>query len=269
MALKSFKDFQTEKSPRRIIFPVLAAIVVVTILGFLIFSSNQNQPEAVEFVAESAPTPSPEELRQIQISELRSELALAARAQNREKLEASALALLEVEPEDGEAWSHLGRVQESRGDTKEALASFTKAVEFSDQKAFNLYLRAKLLRAQGDLPSAVKDLEEAALADPSSVGISNSLMIFKIQNGGHDEIRFLVETYEKTGINRNAQFWLLGAAAIAMQDGNSVRASRCLEALKLTTSGPLFVEMLADTFFDSYRDEPGYREFFSRPPAPQ
>lgn len=205
----------------------------------------------------------------MQVNQLRTDLAWAATEQNRVKLETTALALLELEPEDGEAWSHLGRVQESRGETKAAIDSFTKAVEFSKEKAFNLYLRAKLLRAQGDLPSAVRDLEEAAQADPSSIGIANSLMIFKIQNGSQNEVRSLVETYEQTGISRNAQFWLLGAAALAMQDGNTIRATRCLEALKLTTAGPLLDELLADPYFDLYRNQADYRPFFENRPIAQ
>ncbi len=264
MAIKSFKDFEAEKSPLRIVLPVVGAIVIVSVLGFLIFGSNKTQPSVAEVVEAPTPTPppSPEQLRQIQLTQLRTDLAWAATERDLEKLETTALAVLEMEPEDGEAWSHMGRLQEKRGETAEAISSFTKAVEFSNEKAFNLYLRARLLRTQGDLPAAVKDLEAAAQADPSSVGIANSLMIFKIQNGGQDEVRSLVEAYEQTGISRNAQFWLLGAAAIAMQDGNSVRATRCLEALKLTTAEPLFAELLADPFFDTYRQEPDLRAFF-------
>jgi tetratricopeptide (TPR) repeat protein len=265
MALKSFKDFEAEKSPLRIVLPVVGAIIIVVVLGFLIFGSNEKQPVVAEVVEEPTPTPppSPEELRQIQINQLRNDMEWAAAAQDHEKLNSTAIALLEFEPNDGNAWSHLGRVQEKRGEPAEALASYTKAIEFSEAKAFNLYLRARLLRAQGDLPAAVKDLEAAAQADPSSVGVANSLMIFKIQNGNQDEVRKLVQAYEKTGINRNAQFWLLGAAAIAMQDGNTVRATRCLEALKLTLAKPLYMEMLADPFFEPYWQQPEYRPFFS------
>jgi tetratricopeptide (TPR) repeat protein len=259
MALKSFKDFKAEKSPLRIVLPVAGAVTVVVVLGFLIFGSTEKQPISAEFVEAATPPPSPEELRQIQINQLRNDMELAAAEQNREKLESVALALLEIAPESAEAWSHLGRVQQKKGETAEALASFTKAVDFSQDKAFNLFLRARLLRSQGDLAAAINDLEAAASADPSSVGVANTLMLLKIQNGNQAEVRSLVEAYEKSGINRNAQFWLLGAAAIAMQDGNSIRATRCLEALKLTMAEPLLFELLADPFFDPYRQLVEYR----------
>ncbi|MEX1119061.1 MAG: tetratricopeptide repeat protein [Terrimicrobiaceae bacterium] len=271
MALKSLKDFEAEKSPLRIVYPVVGAILVVIVLGVFVFGLNQKAPETAAVIEESTskPPPSPEELRQIQVNDLRGNLEQAAAEQNRMTLETAALALLELEPQSGEAWSHLGRVQQSRGETKEAITSFTKAIEFSQQKAFDLYLRAGLLRAQGDLPAAIQDLEQAAQIDPSSVGIANSVMIFKIQNGGQDEVRSLVEAYERTGIRRNAQFWLLGAAAVAMQDGNAVRATRCLEALQVLIAKPLLAELLADPFFDPYRDQPDFQAFFSNSSSSQ
>lgn len=176
MALKSPKDFEEEKSPHRVVLPILGAIVVVIVLGILIFASTKKEAGVAQVVEAPTPTPppSPEELRQIQINQLRIDMEWAVAAQDFEKLESVAIALLEIEPNDANAWSHLGRVQEKRGESAEALASFGKAIEFSEAKAFNLYLRARLLRTQGDLPAAVKDLEAAAQADPSSVGVANS-----------------------------------------------------------------------------------------------
>jgi hypothetical protein len=71
-----------------------------------------------------------------------------------------------------------------------------------------------------------------------------------------------VLSYEQLEVSHNSQLWLLGAAAAALQDGNPNRAARALDAFKTAVSPSVFEALLADPFFEPYREDPAIRAFF-------
>ncbi len=268
MAFWDFEDNRYKGARALLIISVLG--VLVTAFGLtLLFWSYDEAPEETSVLAATpeptpTPPPSPEELRIAKLKELRIALGGAVNARDGAKMESLSKAILEIEAQDSGAWSHVGYAQENREEFSEALISYGKAIEYSASEPYYLYLRARLHRKQGDFPAAIKDLEEAARRDPASVGMANLLLIFKIQAGEVEEVRQIVETYEKTQIHAQANLWLLGAGALALQDGNLNRAARCFDAFQGTAGPAILAELLADPFFNAYRNEVELLPYFSQ-----
>jgi len=128
---------------------------------------------------------------------------------------------------------------------------------------YNRFLRARVLRKRGELAAAILDLEEASKGDPGSIGMSNLLMIFKIQAGREDEVRLMVANYAAVGIKNQADLWLLGAAALALKEGNIPRADASLGGFQAMVDPQLFSELIGDSFFDPYRDNIALIDYFS------
>lgn len=268
MAFWDFDDNRYKGARALLIISILAVLVTAFGLTLLFWSYEESPAEVVAFSPTPEPTPtpppSPEELRLEKLKQLRIELGGAVNARDWAQMESLSRAILEVEPEDSGAWSHVGYAQENREEFSEALVSYGKAIEFSTSEPYYLYLRARLHRKKGDFPSALKDLEEASRRDPASVGMANLFLIFKIQAGEGEEVRQIVNTYEQTQIHAQSNLWLLGAAALAMQDGNFDRAARCLDAFQTVAGSAILAELLADPFFNPYRNEVLLLPFFSQ-----
>ncbi len=263
MAYLSARDRRARKSRRRFLRPVLGvifAILVTSVLIFLAFQKPAPPPAPID-VAEAA-TPSPEDLRREELSRLQSDLSAAARQNDPAKLEAAARAILTLDPQDEQAWGTLGRLQLQQGDYSSALVSLSKAVEFSDNKTSLLATRAGVHRTLGDFPAALADLEVAARLDPGNVEVANRLLIFKIQSGHAGEVRSYVATYEQAAITSQAPHWLLGAAALSMQDGDPGKAAKYLSSLKALLSPEKFSELLADPFFEPYHQDRALQAYF-------
>ncbi len=268
MAFWDFEDNRYKGARALLIISILGVLVTALGLTLLFWSYDETPAEPAAFAPAPEPTPAPppgpEELRLAKLKELRIALGGAVDERDAAKMESLSRAILEIEPEDSGAWSHVGHARETRGEFSEALISYGKAIQFSESEPYYLYLRARLHRKQGDFPAAIKDLEEAARRDPASAGMANLLLIYKIQAGDAEEVRQIVTTYEQTQIHAQSNLWLFGAAALSLQDGNLNRAARYLDAFRNVAGPAILEELLADPFFDPYRNEAVLLPYFSR-----
>ncbi len=243
--------------------------VAVTALGLTLLFWNYDEKSVEATVAtptpEPTPTqpPSPAQIRQTKIDELRGELKNPIAKKDWDQIEVISKEILELDPEDIEGWRHLGWSQEQREDLDGALSSYTQAIALPASNPYNQFLRARVLRKKGDMASAIRDLEEALKGDPGSVGMSNLLMIFKIQAGREDEVRSMVVNYATVGIKNQADLWLLGAAALALHEGNIPKADASLGGFQALVDPQLFSELLGDPFFDPYRNNIALIDYFS------
>jgi tetratricopeptide (TPR) repeat protein len=259
MAFWDFEDNRYKGARALLIASILGVLVTAFGLTLLFWSYDESpsDPLAVAPTPEPTPTPppSPEEIRLAELKELRIELGSAVNVRDGAKMESLALAILEIEPGDSGAWSHVGYAEENREEFTEALESYGKAIAFNPNEPYYRYLRARLHRKLGDFPAAIRDLEEASRTDPASVGMANLLLIYKIQAGEVEQVRRIVDTYEQAQIHEQAGLWLLGAAALSLQDGNLKRAAHYIQAFHHIAGSPILAELLSDSFFDPYRDE--------------
>ncbi len=263
MAYLSARDRRAAKSAKRVLRPLLGVLVALVATGVIIFLAiTKTAPTSSPAVYAQPVAPNPEDLRSEEIDALQEELSEAARNKDRAKLEEVALAILALDPEHGRAWGTLGRLQSQEGDPAAALVSLNKALEFSKDKTALLAARAGVHRKLEDFPSALADLEEATSLDPSNAGVANRLLIFKIQAGQEDEVRSYISTYEQAAITSQKPLWLLGAAALSMQDGDPQKAARYLDSLKFLLTPQQFAELLADPFFEPYQEETALRRHF-------
>ncbi len=267
MAYLSIRDRRALKSRKRLMRPVLGIAVGLLATAALIYLAivKPATPSAPPPLVQSA-TPGPESLKAEEISRFQAEFKAAVGENDDPKLEAASLALLRVDPQSGKAWRVLGQLQSHQGDLPAALVSFSKALEFSEEKSPILAARASLHRKLGDLPSALLDLEEATRLEPGNAGVANRLLIFKIQAGRAEEVRAFVATYEKAAITSQAPFWLLGAAALSMQDGDPGKAAAYLSSLKALLSPEQFSRLLDDPFFEPYHQESSLQAYFLQAP---
>ena len=268
--LMAFWDFEDAryKGARALAIASIAG-VVVTALGLTLLFLNYNERVDKEMVhvptpePTPTPTPSPEQIRQAQAEEFRAELKGAIAKKDWDQIEAISKKILELNTDDIEGWRHLGWSQEQRGDLDGALASYSKAISLPHSNPYNQFLRARVLCKKGDIDAAIVDLEQASQGDPSSVGMSNLLMIYKLQDGRDDEVRAMVANYAVVGIKNQADLWLLGAAALALKEGDVPRADASLGGFQAVVDPRLFSELLGDPFFDPYRNNIDLIEYFS------
>ncbi len=267
MAFWDFEDARY-KGARALAIASMAGVVVTTLgLTFLFWNYDENSadPTVAAPTPEPTPTPppSPEQIRQAKIEELRGELQVPIVRKDWNQIEVISKKILELDPNDMEGWRHLGWSQEQREDFEGALSSYSHVISLPGSSPYNLFLRARVHRKKGDLAAAILDLEEASKGDPGSVGMSNLLMIFKIQAGRDEEVRSMVANYAIVGIKNQADLWLLGAAALALKEGDIPTADASLGGFQVVVDPQLFSELLGDPFFDPYRNNKELIDYFS------
>lgn len=212
--------------------------------------------------AEAEAALAPEKNRRRLVEGLREETNDAIQSRDWPRLEDLSMKIIRLAPQDGDAWSKLGWAQGRKGDIHNAMAAYSRAISLDFVPAFNLYQRACLYRQLGNYEAAVRDMKEAHERDPLSVVISNLLMVFQIQAGQSDEVRAKVSGFEKSDFDSYASQYLLGAAALALNDGDSSKAVRFLARFQALTPPDAFYEMLRDPFFDPYRNNAELLKFF-------
>ncbi len=271
MGLKSFKDLEADKNPARILVTVFVGILIVAGIWFLT-TQTSGKPQispAADPLTKSTPLPPPEltddQLKAIKINELRTSLEEASSASNFDEMSRLADELLELDPRESDAWVARGLAKQAVGDMAGALECFEKSIELSRDNSVGLVQRAKLYRQQNNLRAALSDLEEAGSKDPSDIEVASLILIVKIEAGNIDEVRSLIASYEQLGVSRHSQLWLLGAAAVALNDGNSDRAARAFDGFQRAVSPALFSKLLADPFFVPYQNDPAVRMYFPEP----
>jgi tetratricopeptide (TPR) repeat protein len=266
----AFWDFEDARYKGARVLAIASIVgVVVTVLGLTLLFWNYDERVDKELVTlptpEPTPTPppSPEQILEAEIEELRREMKVPIAKRDWEQIEVLSKKILGLDPGDIEGWRHLGWSQEQRGDLDGALASYSEAISLPDSNPYNQFLRARVLRKKGDLDAAILDLEQALGGDPGSVGMSNLLMVYKLQAGRDAEVRSMVANYATVGIKNQADLWLLGAAALALKEGDIPRADASFGGFQAVVDPQLFSELLGDPFFDPYRNSAELVEYFS------
>lgn len=263
MAYLSIRDRRAIKSRKRLIRPLLAILgALITTGGLIYLSINKSASPSPPVVLAEPPVPSEADLRGEELALRLTELSEAARSNDLPKLEEVARAVLALDPHEGRAWGALGRLQSQQGDPTAALISLSKALQVSKDRTSLLSARAGVHRKLGDFPAALADLEEATKLDPSNAGVANRLLIFKIQAGQAEEVRSFISTYEQAAITSQKPLWLLGAAALSMQDGDPLKAASYLDSLKFLLAPQQFSELLSDPFFEPYQEVSALKRYF-------
>ncbi len=247
---------------------ILSAALVATIVFFAIRKESQPSTNALGVTTGEAvvalPTPSPEDLRRAKLSAWRERLSESTKDLDWSETKALALQILKEEPSDAMAWIALARTQQHAGRAGDAISSLSKALSDQEAAPYALYLRATLLRGNGDLEAAIADLEQASDLDPGGIAIWNTLLLAKIQAGRDTEVRNTILGYVQAGIPSQKSRWLLPAAAIALRDEQPALAAKFFESFDRITSASLSAELLSDPIFDPYRNEPQWKTLFER-----
>jgi tetratricopeptide (TPR) repeat protein len=246
----------------------LSAALVATIVFFA--TRKQSQPRAGDFemtegqVIVPMPTPSPGDLRRARLSAWHERLSECTKNLDWSETEVLALQILEEEPSDAMAWIALARAQQHTGRVKDARSSLSKALGDQEAAPYALYLRATLLRTNGDHEAAIADLEQASDLDPGSIVIWNTLLLAKIHAGRDAEVRNTILGYVQAGIPSQESRWLLPAAAIALKDKKPDLAAKFFESFDRVVSAALSAELLADPAFDPYKNDARWKLLFER-----
>lgn len=199
------------------------------------------------------------EEKRTRLADLHRDLAIAVDARHPEAIERVALTILAEEPDDAEAFCRLGGVYAARGDYEKAFAAYDKAVSLpSKRKSFYLYQKACLFRARKDLPAAIAAMRESARLSPESAESANLLMIFQLEAGQDQAVREELKSYAALDLDSQRVMWLLGAAALALREGDTARARQSLEDFRQRVPADVFKVLTEDSYFDAYRDKPEY-----------
>ena len=251
-----------------LIFSLTALSVSAVLVAAIVFLATRRESPPREFemtaehVAVPLPTPSADEVRLAKLSAWHERLSESTRDLRWSEMETLALQILEEDPSDAMAWIALARAQQQTGRSNDAMISLAKALSDQEAAPYALYLRAMLLRRNGELQAAIADLEHAANLDPGGIAVGNTLLLTKIEAGYDTEVRNLILGYVKAGIPSQEPRWLLPAAAMALKDQKPALAANFFEAFERITSTSLSAELLADPIFDPYRDEEQWKHFF-------
>lgn len=224
--------------------------------------------------AETRPGGAGEEAaRTEQIRELYRQLDAAGDAGDVDSTARLAHGILALKPDDPDAWIWLGWVHSQRGETRSSIEAYDRAAaRASDRRAFAMYQKACVLRSLGDVTGALEVMKESVRLHPESIEVGNLLMIFQIQAGEEEAVRTMLKGYAAIDLDSQKSAWLLGAAALAMHDGDKARACALLDDFEGRVSSAGFRQMLRDAFFEPFRSRPEYLSYFlnsgKMPPFP-
>lgn len=267
----AFEDKRFGAFRKQMAWAVAGLGLVVVLVGVVIWLDLTDSPDSEE-VAISAPAeplpprpPSPEEIRAARLADLRGRLQRALQGREWAQIDLLAGEILAIDPLDGEAWHARGWVQERNADIDGAIDSYGKAIDAGFLPPHPLLKRAAMYRLKGKYPEAIQDLEQAIRLDSASAVAPNLLLITQIQSGQAESVRHTVQTFEKAGVVANADRYLLGKAALALQDGNINAAAESLAAFRSIVPQPLFSVLMQDRFFDPYRSNPALQPFLFIP----
>jgi tetratricopeptide (TPR) repeat protein len=261
-----FDDIRYGTFRKQVAFMASVAILAASLLLalYLFFPPPEQLPEEAPR-PQSTPSLSAAELRQLEIDRLRGQLQVALANRDWPEIERRAHELLQTQPGDGEAWHALGWIFEKNRAYEEAAQAYGKAADGDFLRPQTLLKRASMRRLQSRYAEALPDLEESARLDPDSVVTPNLLMICKIQAGKSAEVRAEVQNFERVGIVANSDRYLLGKAALELEDGNTKAAAQTLAEFRDQIAGPLYAVLTQDAFFNPYRSDPTLQSFLVIP----
>lgn len=266
-----FSDKRYEAARKQLVLGVSGLVAAIALLVVLFWPRESLEetetPLPPALAATPAPPPvlTPEQIREIQLADRRGQLQRAVGARSWPEIEPLARQVLEMEPEDGEAWHAIGWVQERNEDAVLAADSYGKAIAGNFLPAHTHLKRAAMYRLQGKYSEAIRDLEEAARLDPESTITANLLLICQIQAGQADAVRSTVDGFEKAGIVANSDRYLLGKAALLMHDGDFPGAAKALADFQSRVPAALFAVLAQDRYFAPHRSNPAIQRFLVIP----
>lgn len=209
-----------------------------------------------------APSLDPEQTRLVEIEKRHASLRQAGQDRNWPKIEEIARQVLQIAPTDGEAWNYLGWVLEKNGDVPRAIDAYGKAIEGGFIPSLLHLKRANMYRLAGRREDAVRDVDEAVRLDPDSIVAVNLQIIVLIEAGRADEARGKQKTFELVNGARDPGKYLLGAAALALHEGDVPKAANIFAQLRPLIVPQVFAQLLEDPYFAPYRNEPALLPFF-------
>lgn len=259
---KRYGTFRIQMTVAAVVIVLAVVIFPILFTFFPLFDEPEDAGVAEASIPASATGLSPEQARKIQLDTLRGQLQESVGTGNWPAIEQLAGAVLKMEPADGEAWNYIALMDEKGGKLQEALEAHTKAIDAQFVPSFSLLRRAAIYRQLGNYPAAIADLQESARLDPQSIAVPNLLLICQIQAGQVDTARKAVEGFEAAGLESTAQQYLLGKAALALHDGDPLKAAAIFNQFHGLVPPEVFAELLQDPFFVPYRNEVALLPFY-------
>jgi tetratricopeptide (TPR) repeat protein len=185
-------------------------------------------PRLMEFVRPVADEDAPDDastlagLSQPGASELLMEGdRLIAKGKPREAVETLRLATQE-QPDDPDAFRHLGRAQRKSGQLADAELSLLRAAQLDPQDARNLAELGNVRMAQGNLDAAIDVLQAAAKREPSNHVFQNKLGLALKADGRMDEAAAAFEVAIKADPSNPNSHYNLGLIKV----GSDAKAAR-------------------------------------------
>jgi tetratricopeptide (TPR) repeat protein len=155
----------------------------------------------------------------------------------------------------------LGTMAARDSDHTTAAKEFAAAVEADPANAMAYYNWSESLRSDGKPAEALEKLAQAMSRNPGEPLYALKQRLARIEAGdGVEEL--VTETQAQVQLDPPAGDWLLTAAAIDLNRGESASATQMLEGARQNMQPILFVGILQeDPFFRKYKDDPAMAPF--------
>ncbi|MFZ4778099.1 MAG: tetratricopeptide repeat protein [Terrimicrobiaceae bacterium] len=179
-------------------------------------------------------------------------------------LKAARGVLLRVDLEkarSAEGWELAGMLEEAAGKRESALAQYTKGLTIRQSGAL-YYHRARLLREQGDLASAMTDMDLAAARAPMDILISNERLLLMVQAGLVNQANAEIKKLRENGGSGSSGAWLFGLCGIALQNGEYSEARKILDVVRPSVPSKIFDRMLKDPVLVRHMARPEITAFY-------
>ncbi|HMS65748.1 MAG TPA: tetratricopeptide repeat protein [Ignavibacteria bacterium] len=110
--------------------------------------------------------------------------------------------VIKLDPLNSDSFNNLGVIYDKIGDIKNAIVSFSKAIEIKPDYLLALNNRALMLAKNGDISEALKDYEEVIRIDPNNYNAFNSIGNIYLNKADFDSA---IDSYNKA-ISINSGF---------------------------------------------------------------
>lgn len=230
------------------VFGIPAILVILIGVALVLYSGQNSAPETN--------IDSPTELRAENAIEIApTSLQLAETAIRETRLDDAKL-LLEKSISEGEnveqSLFFLGFLLRRQGKYPEAISIFDQAIELHP-KAEYYFNRAECHLALGNNDQAFADLSAAVEASPSQDLFTNKRYLFMIGHGRKQEVTDTINIRVRSGVASDRSSWVMAAAAIALDQGESATAATILKGATDLLSEGDFQNLLHDPVFEPYR----------------
>lgn len=179
-------------------------------------------------------------------------------------LDSARRVLIQVDLENecsAEGWQLAGMLEEAVGNSRSALALYTKALAVTPSAALYLH-RARLFRQRGDYVPAMSDMELAANRAPTDIAISNERLLLLIQAGCEGKASAEIKRLRELAGSGNADGWIFGLCGLALQNGEYLEAQKILSVAEASVPSQIFERMLKDPVIVRHMSRPEITAFY-------